>query len=248
MVASGALPGALLTLALLAAGPDPAALPFLAGERMELSVEFLGIRVGEMRVSTGHREGALLPLLFQLRTGGIASIVDVRTQMSAQLDLQTLLPRGTQLESVEPGYRHADDTRFDRRAGKATWVSRGKYVTTHEVDMPPDTVDFVSLVFLLRRLPLPDGARHAFSVISESKIHAIVAEVVGRETLETDAGTFPAVQVRVPTGLTGKFSEKEPTVLWFSDDPRRILLRIRTKFSVGSVQGTLRAYQPGASE
>jgi hypothetical protein len=242
----------LATLAALAAliplaEPPATAMPFAPDERMDLTVEYLGIKIGMARITVGKPEGLLLPLFFQVRTGGIASFVDVRTQMVAQFDSVSMLPRGTQIDAVEIGYRHSDTTRFDREAGKATVISRGKSTTTDVVDVPAGTVDFVSLVFLLRRLPLAKGDRHAFPVLSDAKVANVVAEVIGREKIETGAGTFEAVRVRVPTGLTGKFSERDPTIIWFSDDPRHLVLRISTDFAIGRAAATLQAYQPGAS-
>jgi hypothetical protein len=241
-----ALLALLAALSPAASGPAAAAPPFAPDERMDLEVEYMGLKVGTVRITVGHLEGTVLPLFFQLRTGGIASLVDVRTQMVSQLDAETLLPRGTQIDAVEVGYRHSDTTRFDRDAGKATVVSRGKSTTTDVVEVPAGTVDFVAMVFLLRRLPLADGGRYAFPVLSDTKVTRVTAEVTGRERIQTGTGTFPAVRVRVPTGLTGKFSEKDPTYVWFSDDARRLVVRISTDFAIGRAAATLHAYQPGS--
>ena len=124
---------------------------------------------------------------------------------------------------------------------------KGKYDSTFVIDVPPGTVDFVALVFRLRLAPLGQGALHEFQVLAGRAVSKVVAEVVGRETVSTRAGRFPAVKVRVPTGFTGKFSEKNPTFVWFSDDERRIIVRIDTEFSIGHARASLVAYQPAAS-
>jgi hypothetical protein len=114
------------------------------------------------------------------------------------------------------------------------------------VDVPPGTVNFVGLVFKLRGLPLEPGTRHEFPVLAGRRLKTIAAEVLGREEVETKAGKFPAVKVRVPTGFTGKFSEKNPTLVWFSDDARRIVVRITSDFAVGHATASLVSYSPGA--
>jgi hypothetical protein len=49
----------------------------------------------------------------------------------------------------------------------------------------------------------------------------------------------------VPTGFSGKFSEKKPTFLWLSDDLRRVVVRIATEFSFGGAVASLISYEPG---
>jgi hypothetical protein len=73
----------------------------------------------------------------------------------------------------------------------------------------------------------------------------VVTAVVKREQVKTGAGKFAAVKVRVPTGFDGKFSEKNPTFVWFSDDERRVVVKISTDFAIGRAEAELTAYQPG---
>lgn len=221
--------------------------PFAPGERTELSVDYLGVKVGMARITVGSPAGELLPVLLQARTGGLVGFLDVREQLTSNLARDTLLPRTATLEAVELGYRHSDHTSFDREAGQATVVSRGKSTSTTQVAIAPDAVDFVAMVFRLRTLPLAAGVRHAFTVVAGTKVHEVVAEVVERDEVETRAGTFPAWKVRVPTGFGGKFSEKDPTFLWFSDDERRVLVRLSTDFAIGRAVASLASYQPGRS-
>jgi hypothetical protein len=220
-------------------------LPHAPEERMEFSIDYLGMPMGKARISVGRVEGSLLPVFLEARSSGLVGFVRIREQLASYLDVETGLPRSCSLDAVEPGYRHTDTTRFDREAGKATVREKGKYDNTYEIDVPPGTVDFVALVFRLRNLPLGEGARHEFQVLAGKKVSKIVAEVVARETVSTDAGRFPAVKVRVPTGFSGKFDEKNPTFVWFSDDERRIVVRISTDFAIGRAMAALVSYQPG---
>ena len=43
----------------------------------------------------------------------------------------------------------------------------------------------------------------------------------------------------------GKFSEKNPTYVWFSDDPRRVVVQISSDFAIGRANARLVHYQPG---
>ncbi len=236
--------GPALALVLAANG----VLPFAPHERMQYAISYVGLPMGKARLSIGHPEGQLLPILLEAKTSGIGSIISVKEQLAAYVDVVTGLPRAASLDATEPNYWHKNYTRFDRGSGKATVLETGKKgERTTEVDVPPGTLDFVSLVYRLRTLPLDAGARHSFHVLTGSRVSSVVAEVVGRETLETRAGTFPTVKVSVPTGFDGKFSEKSPTLVWFSDDARRIVVRISTDFAIGRALADLVSYEPGAT-
>ncbi|HEY6106589.1 MAG TPA: DUF3108 domain-containing protein, partial [Anaeromyxobacteraceae bacterium] len=196
-----------LAAALAAAAGE--ALPFAPGEQIDLAVDYLGIPMGSMRLSVGKAEGAVLPLFLQMRTQGLASIADLREHIVTYWDTKTRLPRGSQLDALEMSYWHSDTTHFDRAAGKATVTVRRKSgVGVAVVDVPPETIDFLSLVFTLRTRLLALGTKHEFQVLAGKKVAPVVAEVVAREEVDGAAGRLQAFKVRVPTSFTGQFSEK----------------------------------------
>lgn len=252
--------GPILALALaLAAGPatappppQPAAAPALAPvpwrpeERMDFEVHYLGFTIGKSSLSVGRIEDGAAPVRLSSRPAGITSALNFHQTLQSTLDLATLLPRASLHDASEPGgYKHTDTTRYDRPAGKASVREKGRFDHTYEIEVPPDALDFVTMVFRLRTLPLPDGATHTFRVLAGRKINVVVASVVKRERVKTDAGKFMAIRVRIPTRFDGKFSEKSPTHVWFSDDERRVVVKINVDFAVGSGEAELIAYQPG---
>jgi Protein of unknown function (DUF3108) len=228
------------------AAPVAAPVPWLPGEAMDFDIDYLGIGMGKARISVGATEEGVAPVSLESHTAGIGAIVSFRQTLVSKLDVVTLLPVTSVLDAHEPGdYHHTDTARFDRSTGKVSVREQGKHDKTYEVEVPPGTLDFVGLVFRLRTLPLEDGARHEFTVLAGRDVNKVVASVVKREKLKVDAGRFATVKVRVPTGFTGKFSEKNPTFVWFSDDERRVVVRIATDFSVGGATANLKAYRPG---
>ncbi|HTN53550.1 MAG TPA: DUF3108 domain-containing protein [Anaeromyxobacter sp.] len=240
-----ASPLALALAAALAAGAAAPAAPYTPEERMDFSIDYLGIPMGKARIAVGKPEDGIVPLLLQARTSGVAEFFEVREQIASVVDIATGLPRSFTLDALEGTYRHHDTTRFRREEGKATVREQGKYDNTKEIEVPPGALDFLAMVFRLRALSLEPGATHEFDVLAGTQVSHVRSEVVGRETVKTPAGQFPAVKVRVPTGFTGTFSEKDPTYVWFSDDARRIVVRLSTHFAIGRAQADLASYQPG---
>jgi hypothetical protein len=223
----------------------PAPLPIQSHETMEFSVSYLGVKMGKVRIFVGEVDPPVAPVFLQAQTSSVLSFITLRQQLATYLDVATGLPRSASLDAVEGSYRHTDTVQFDREANRATVREKGRYDNTYLVDVPPGTVDFVALVFRLRALPLEPGTRHEFPVLAGRRLKTVAAEVIGREEIEAKAGRFRAVKVRVPTGFTGKFSEKNPTLVWFSDDPRRIVVRITSDFAVGHATASLVSYAPG---
>jgi hypothetical protein len=216
---------------------------------MGFSIDYLGVRMGTASIRVNDPEGALQPVELEAHTTGVASaLYDFREKLVSRLDAGTGLPAEGIIDTAENSRRHHDTTEYRRPEGKAVVIQRGRTTSTDLVAIQPETVDFVALVFQLRRMELEPGARRTFSVLSGTDVHAVITEVLGRETVNTPAGTFAALKVRVPTGFTGKFSEKNPTFLWLSDDPRRVVVRIATEFSFGGAVASLVSYKPGSAD
>lgn len=237
---------ALVALSLLAAPAARAAGGFAPGEQIDFTIDYLGIRTGEARIVVGQAEGPVWPIIGRARTDGLASIVDIREHMVSYWDSTTRLPRGSDLQAIEIGDRHSDSARFDRDTGKATIriVRKGsKSENTYPLD--PDAQDFASAVFWLRSQPLAEDGAYEIPVFTTKGTFRLLATVVGRERVETKAGTFDCWKVQVRTGFDGNFASKRDTFFWFSADENRVPVRVSAEFAVGSFVVNLAAYRPG---
>jgi hypothetical protein len=232
----------LIAAAILAATHSPR---LVQNERMEFAIDYKGVRLGKAELFLGRADGSVIPAFLQTRTTGVVSIITIRQQLSTNIDRTTGLPRSNSLDAVEGNYRHTDTTSFDRSTNRATVRKRGKHDNTYVVEVPPGTVDFLTMVYQLRGMPLEPGTVHAFHVLAAEDISRVEAEVVTRERVSTGIGDVPAVKVRVPTGFNGKFQEKNPTFIWFSDDHRRVIVQISTDLAIGRATARLLSYSPG---
>ena len=224
-----------------------ATVPYGPGERMAFSVTYLGMRVGLAYISTQAPDGELLPVKLEARTVGIGSIYKLDEVINCALDPATGLPVHSQLLANEGGHKHVDTTHFDRQAGTATVTRQASTSKTDVVPIQPDTTDLLSLVYRLRTVPLAAGDRQTFPVLSGNKLRVVEAVVEGPERLKTQAGAFDTLRIRVPTGFGGKFSEKNPTYVWLSDDARRVVVRLSTDFAIGHATADLKSYTPPAA-
>lgn len=234
---------------LLALGPPAAAAgesaPFLPGEQIDLAIDWLHIPTGRARISVGRPEGAVWPVVLQARTDGIARVADIRQHLVAYWDPAAGSTRGYDLSAVEMNYRHQDRARYDREKGKALVAIQGKSFTEKTHDIPAGVHDLASVFLWLRLQPLPDGAHHELPLFSSDRVFTLVADVLGREAVEVPAGRFEAVKVRIRTAFEGQFKTRSDSVLWFSDDARRVLVQASADFVIGSLVARLESYRPG---
>lgn len=238
----------LTAAALIAAARASTAASFAPGEETVLQVRYLNIPSGEGRITVGQPAGDVWPVIFQAKTEGLAGLIDIREHLVTYWDSATQLTRGSDLRAYEVGDFHVDSARFDRVNRKATIERQRKgNRSVKTLDVPADVHDLTSAFMWLRLQPLTPGQRYEVPVCTGSRQFTLVADVVGRETVETAAGTFPSVKVQVRTALDGKFSTKRDSFLWLSDDPRHVLVRMSAEFAVGSVVATLKSYRPGTA-
>ncbi len=224
--------------------PSPA--PFAPGEQIDLSIDYLRVKTGQARLLVGKPEGAVWPVICQAKTDGLATLLDIREHYVSYWDAESRLSRGSDLNAIEVGDRHTDRARFDRENGKAVVqiIRRGKArESTH--DVPKDVQDLASALLELRMRPLAPGANYELPVFSGTETFTLRADVEGTERIDTPAGRFDAVRVKVRLGFKDKFKTRRDSYVWFSNDPRHVPVRMSADFAVGSVTATLTAYRPG---
>jgi hypothetical protein len=216
------------------------------GEEILLSVSYLGLPTGEGRIAVGTPEGTIFPVFFQARTRGVAGFLDIREALVSYWDHSTRLSRGSDLKAIELGDFHQDSARFDREKHQITVVIQRKGRRTEKtVSCPADAQDLTSAFMWLRMQPLAAGDRYEVPVCSGTDTFTLTAEVLSRERVDTDAGPFDAVKVKVRTALKGNFSTKRDTFLWFSEEPRHVLVKLQAEFAIGSIVAKLKSYRPG---
>ncbi len=235
------------SLALLLGAPSARAEAFAPGEETVFQVKYLNLPTGEGRILVGAPEGDVWPVIFQAKTGGVASLIDIREHLVTYWDSTARLTRGSDLRAYEVGDYHQDSARFDRANKQATVTVQRKGRLRKETFAIPENVhDLTSAFMWLRLQPFAPGQRYDVPVCASTGQFTLVAEVLGRDTIESPAGTFPTVKVKIRTELKGNFSTKRDSFMWLSDDPRHILVRASADFAVGSIVATLKSYRPGS--
>ena len=110
-----------------------------------------------------------------------------------------------------------------------------------------EPVDDVSLLFLLRRLPLEVGDTTVLSRYFIADRNPLTVTVEARDTIKVGAGTFPTLRLRPTVKARGIFAEGGRAQLWVADDSTRVLVQIKTSLKFGSLNLYLRSRSTGPS-
>jgi len=112
--------------------------------------------------------------------------------------------------------------------------------------VPRPVFDPISVIYLLRTRDLTPGKVHDFELIADGKLYSVHAKAVRKEKVQTPAGTFSCIRVE-PQMVSGGVERDERLFIWYTDDERRLPVRIRTEIKVGAITASLRAVTPGAA-
>ncbi len=112
-----------------------------------------------------------------------------------------------------------------------------------KTDLPLDDISFI---YFARTLPLEVGETYTLERYFRADRNPVILEVLRKETIEVPAGTFETIVIRPIIKAGGLFGEGGEAEVYFTDDDRRLLVRLSSKVPVlGSLSLHLREFQEG---
>jgi len=98
-------------------------------------------------------------------------------------------------------------------------------------EMPTsEPLDQISFFYFARTLPLEVGDEYTFNRYFRESGNPVILRVLRKDTVRVPAGTFPTVVVQPIIQSSGLFGEGGEAELYFSDDPRRLLVLMKSRF------------------
>ena len=225
--------------------PLSARVPFGIGERLEYNVKFgwLSVGSGSMEMSEidtvrGHEAWHGV---FQVH-GGVGPF-KVNDSYESWLDAQTF----SSLRYLEDKH---EGTSYKAKHLFEIYPDRREYTEDTDPPVPSvgDPLDLASFLYFVRTIPLEVGKKYAFDRYFRPDRNPVQIEVVRRESIEVPAGKFNAIVIRPIIKSTGLFSEGGQAEVWLSDDANRIILQMKSKLSVGSINLYLKSFRPAPTK
>jgi hypothetical protein len=201
------------------------------GRRGEATTEVVGIQ--NIRGQPSYH------LSFRLR-GGVLGM-NVNDKQESWLDVSKLYSHRFRQDLHQVRYERLRTLDFfpaDRVWRRLEDNDSGPLAT----DLPLDDVSFL---FWSRTLPLEVGRTYEFKRYFKEEGNPVVIRVLRRETVTVPAGTFNTIVVKPVIRTSGLFSEGGEAEVYYTDDERRMIVMVRTKFSIANMTMQLESYTPG---
>lgn len=106
-------------------------------------------------------------------------------------------------------------------------------------------LDDLSFLYFVRTLPLEVGVEYELDRYFKDEGNPVKVRVLRRETVEVPAGEFETIVVQPLIKTDGLFSEDGRAEVYFSDDEHRVLVQLKTKLSIGTLNLELASWTPG---
>jgi hypothetical protein len=235
------------------------ATPFKSGERAVYEVTWAGLKAGDavMEVRPPRKHHNLWHRVFHMeaQTGDWFKAVfvarDIAEAVSQPWDF-----------GVAHFYMEQDEGKmFGKRFQQKKWLEfdHDKCVVTERISDPgkperknsfellPGANDSMGVVFNLRTQQYYLGKKIQLLVYTSEKNWWLEANPVAFEMIETAAGTFKTVKLKLQTYIGKDLQQKGDVWAWIAvDHPARPMVQIQGEIKIGSIWIKLKEFQPGS--
>ncbi len=225
---------------------------FPVGERMEFSVNWGRVRLGEgsLEIEAVDSIAGHAGYRVAMEMWGGPPFYRVQDRQVSWIRPDPLSSVRFEQRLKEGNYKR--DTRYTFDLERMTydrfdiiddeWRARGEETAVPILD---GALDDVSFLYFARLLPLEVGQRYEFDRYFKDEGNPVVIEVLRREEIRVPAGTFQTIVLRPIIQTGGAFGDGGEAELYLTDDDQRVIVRLKTSMALGSGNMFLTHYEPG---
>lgn len=214
--------------------------PFAVGERLIYDVKFGAIKVGqgsmEVLDTVTLRGRTAWHTRFRVR-GGIPfyRVDDVLESWIDRVEFNSL----RFVQDFDEGGRNRE-RRYE------IFPERAVYRENDEAEQPSvaNPLDDGSFLYFVRTIPLEVGRTYEFNRYFRPDRNPVIVKVTGRETITVPAGTFRTLVLQPIIKSKGIFSEDGQARIWLSDDAARIMVQMKSRTKIGTLNLYLKSHRP----
>jgi len=228
----------------------PSARSLQVGEQLTYDISWLNITAGTAVMAvTGAGTDGDRPLAKLITTAQsrpvITKFFPVDNRVESLVDPATLLPEHLFFKRREGKKKEDFEYTFHQKEGTVTVVKGG---TTETLEMPPGTQDVISCLYYVRStLSFQPGASLTMNVHHDKKNRKLDVRVEEIETVSGPWGEVETARVLVVMPFQGLFLNQGNIRVWFTNDDRRIPVRMKANVIIGSIVADLVSGWPAAS-
>ncbi len=220
--------------------PASVSTPFGVGERLVYDVKFGAIKVGrgsmEVLDTVSLRGRPAWHTRFRVK-GGIPfyRVDDVLESWIDRDDFNSL----RFVQDLEEGGKNRE-RRYEIFPERAVFQENDKPEEA-SVSQP---LDDGSLLYFIRTIPLEVGQSYEFRRYFRPDRNPVIVKVLAREKITVPAGTFHTLVLQPIIKSKGIFSENGQARIWLSDDANRIMVQMKSRTKIGSLNLYLQSHRP----
>lgn len=214
-------------------------IPFRVGEHSGYEVRFGKLRVGEasMEVLDGTPIRGRDAWHTRFRVRGGIPFYQVNDLLESWIDRRDFVSLRFR-ENIDQG-NHERQRTFEIFPERQAF-RQDSLAEQASVSHPLDEGAFL---YFVRTIPLEVGATYRFDRYFRPDRNPVVVKVLGRETVRVPAGTFRTIVVQPVIKARGVFSERGEARIWLTDDHRRIMVQMKSRTKIGSLNLHLTSYR-----
>jgi hypothetical protein len=217
---------------------------FGLGEKLEYDVGYKFITAGHATMSIAPQPAKIgdrqtYDVSFDVKTtSSFDKVFKVRDSYKTYLDMDGIFPWRFEQKVREGKYSRDFAANIDQKNHVAK-------TTEGSFKVSPYVHDILSAFYYIRALDLSKVKKGQSLVLQNfygTKAHELRVRFLGKERVETDAGTFDCVIVEPLVVEGGLFKNEGRIVVYLTDDERKIPVKVSTKVLIGSIDGELTGY------
>lgn len=218
---------------------------FKPGEELKYSIYFGPINAGIAEVSLVktyyERKEVYHSKVFGRSTGIADKIYKVRDTYESYFDTLTILPLTSIRDIKEGRYRKQNIDSYNHEKNIIYCGNKG------EISAPPDIRDITSAFYYMRNYDfksLKTGDVIEIDILFDDELITFKLHFLGTEHIKTKTGDFNCLKF-IPVIAENKKNEnpenisptpKDDMILWLSDDPNHIPIRVKFDLFIGSIK------------
>jgi len=146
---------------------------------------------------------------------------------------------------TEKEFKRKTTYNFSKDGSVTTTTEKEEGKETKKYSGGEHTMDFLTLMYMIRGLPLDVGKNYCFEVFYHKYYWSVSGSVIRKERVQTPAGFFDSIYIEGIAQRKDKPSITKKLKLWISDDEKRLLLKGETVMNMGEVTGYLAYVKSG---
>jgi hypothetical protein len=201
-------------------------------EELVYRVDFIGITMGYARFRYVGKVAIAGKPAYHLNvrawTSGVLSFIfPINETIDYYLDAETIAPIRQEFTQRE---REKDDVAlYNQETGRITYRYRQSGKIRKQVETIPSVYDPVSVAYYFRWKDIGVENRPR-NMYGGRKLYQISTRILGKERIRTDHGEVDTIAVLPVIRRDGKPDNKGDLKIWFSNDERRVPVRLYAKF------------------